>query len=317
MTTNSVRSANAGSRRRILHAIAFALSIVVIWALYRAIKRDGPAALEAWRNATVQWPLVALSTFVGLGGHLIYVYGWKRFLADLKIHVSFWLACRMYFVSNFGRYLPGAKAWQMGIIAMMADENQLPPAVLAGTSLLQGTVGVTIGAILLFATGGAMLDIAPAWFALPIAGLIGVLASPALLHAWPRGKAIIAKRMPSIESLTVSTMWSLVWTTTVSWVAFGVALYVLATGLLPSAGASIAAYTAAWIGPFLGGVLSMMSAGLGVREVLMQRLLEGAGVAGGSAIIVVFVARVWATVLDVVPAAVVFAIRRRKKTPAQ
>ena len=289
------------------------LSAIVIWALYRAIKRDGPAALQAWRDAEVRWPLIALSTLIGLGGHLIYAYGWQRFLADLKIRVSFWLTCRMYFVSNFGRYLPGAKAWQMGIIGVMAAENQLPAAVLAGTSLFQGAIGVGVGALLLFATGGAALGVAPVWIVLSVLGLAGVLAIPALLNAWPRARAIAIAKLPSIESVNAKTMWGLVWTTTVSWFAFGVALYMLAIGLLPTAGASITAYTAAWIGPFLAGVVSMVSAGLGVREVLMQRLLESAGVAAGSALIVVFVARVWATVLDVVPAVIVLAIRRSKK----
>jgi uncharacterized membrane protein YbhN (UPF0104 family) len=304
------------TRTIVLHTAAVILSIAVVWALYRAIRRDGPAALEAWRNADVHWPLVLLSFALGGAGHLIYVVGWHRLLHDLAVPVTYWHAARMYFVSNLGRYLPGAKAWQMGIVGVMAAEKQLPATLVAATSLLQGSIGVLVGAILLFATGGAALGIAPAWFAAPIAALAGLLAAPALLNTLPRVRSLVIKRVPSVESVTIATMWSLVWTTALSWIVLGVALYTLAVALLGTPGASIVAYTAAWIGPFLAGVLAIVSpAGLGVRDEIMRQMLTTAGVAASGALVVVIVARIWSTVLEVVPAVIVLAIRKRAPRP--
>jgi uncharacterized membrane protein YbhN (UPF0104 family) len=109
-------------------------------------------------------------------------------------------------------------------------------------------------------------------------------------------------------------MWTIVWTTAASWVAWGLALRALAQGLLGDPGASVAAYIAAWIGPFLAGVLAFVSpAGLGVREGTMQMMLSAAGLASSAGLVLIVVARVWATLLDVVPALVVLAIRRRRR----
>lgn len=303
------------ARDWLLRAVVIALSIAVAWALYHAIRRDGPAALEAWRSADVRWPLVLSSFVLGLAGHFISVVGWQRLLNDLAVPVTYWHALRMYFVSNLGRYLPGAKAWQMGIVGMMAAEQKLPAALVAGTSLLWGMVGVLVGAILLFATGGAALGVAPAWFAVPVAGVVGLLAAPALLQALPKVRAIAMKRAHAIDSVTVATMWSLVWSLALSWTAFGVGLYLLALGLLETPGASVITYTAAWIGPFLAGVLSMLPAGIGGREEGMRVMLTAAGVASSAALVVVVVARVWATILEVVPALIVLAIRKRGHRP--
>ncbi len=299
--------------RRILRWTAVALSALVILALVRALRRDGPAALEAWRAADIRWAWVTLASACGLAGQTIFVVGWRRLLTDCGISVSLWQAARMFLVSNLGRYLPGGKAWQMGIVGVMAAENELPAATVAATSLFQGLVGVAVGAILLLATGGAALGVAAAWFALPIAGIAGLLAAPAALTLLPRTRAAIVRRLPSVESVTTGTMWALVWTAAVSWIAWGTALYALALGLLPAAGASLAAYVAAWIGPFLAGLIAVVTpAGLGVRDEVMRALLDGAGVNPSGAVVLVVVARVWTTVLEVAPAVAVLALRQRR-----
>ena len=45
----------------------------------------------------------------------------------------------------------------------------------------------------------------------------------------------------------------------------------------------------------------------------MQAVLEKAGMIAGDALVLVLVSRVWATLLDVVPAVLVLAIRKRQK----
>jgi glycosyltransferase 2 family protein len=299
--------------KRALHATAAILTVIVIVALVRALQRDGPAALEVWRATNVRWTWVAIASACGLAGHAVYVMGWRRLLRDCGINATFWQAARFFLVSNLGRYLPGGKAWQMGIIGVMAAENGLPAAFVAATSLLQGVLGVAVGAILLLATAGAALGIARIWFVLPVAGVVALLAAPAALKSLPRVRSAVVRHMPTIESVSTATMWMLVWTAGVSWIAWGIALDSLARALLPSPGASITAYVAAWIGSFSAGLIAIMApVGLGVREGVMRSMLETAGAPASSTVVVVVVARVWVTVLDVVPAALVLALRRRR-----
>jgi uncharacterized membrane protein YbhN (UPF0104 family) len=313
VTNSEPANAPRAGGRLALHAVAVVLSALVIVALVRVFRRDGPAALEAWRAADVQWAWVTTATLCALAGHAIYVVGWQRLLRDLDIPITFWQAARYFLVSNLGRYLPGGKAWQMGIVGVMAAENQQPAGVVAATSLLQGIIGVAVGAIMLFATGGAALGVAPVWFAFPLAGVAGLVVAPALLRAFPRVSALVVKRLPGIASVSAWTMWALVWTSVASWIGWGVALYALGISLLGEPGASLVTYISAWIGPFLAGLIAIVTpAGLGVRDGAMQGMLGAAGVPASSALVLVVVTRVWVTLVEVVPAIAVLALRRRR-----
>ncbi len=303
--------------RGVVRLAAGVLTVVLIAFLIRAVSRDGPAAVAAWHAAHVRWSWIVLATACGLGGHAVYVLGWRRLLIDIGIRASFWRLARLFLVSNLGRYLPGGKAWQMALVGMMAAEQQLPPAAVAASSLLQGVVGVAVGAVVFVATGGALIGLSAAWLVLPFAGVVGLLLTPAIVRALPHLRAVIGRWVPDVDSLTAATMWALVWTAATSWFAWGVALYALASGLLPSPVSSLSAYTAAWAGSFLAGVLAVVSpAGLGAREGVMQAVLVQAGVTSGDVLVLVAVARAWVTVLDIVPAAIVLVLRRRSHRTA-
>ena len=300
--------------RLLLRVVATTVSLLVAIALVRAISRDGPAALDAWRAADVRWTWIAISIVSGLSGHAALIVGWRRLLKDSRVPISFWQAARLMLVSNLGRYLPAAKAWQMSIIAIIASENNLPATLLAASSLFYGLVGVAVGAILLFWTGSAAIGVHSAWLAVPLSGVLALVAAPALLNFVPPLRTVIVRRVPGLEYVTAGTMWALVWTCALSWVAWGIGLYALALGLMPQAGASVAVYVAAWIGPFLAGVASLVTpAGLGVRDEVMRTMLVSSGVSATGAIVVVLVARIWATALEVAPALVCLALRPRSR----
>jgi uncharacterized membrane protein YbhN (UPF0104 family) len=298
--------------RRATHAVAVLLALAVIVALVGVARRDGPAALAAWRSATVRWPWIITAGMFGLAGHVVYAFGWRRFIMDCGVPLPMWLALRMYLVSNLGRYLPAGKAWQMGIVGVMARERGLPAGTLAATSLVQGVIGVAVGALLLLATGGAAMGVSAAWLVVPAAGLAALLVAPSVLARFPRVRDPIVSRFHSVAALTSGTMWAIVWTSATSWVLWGAGLYSLACGLLPHPEASIGVYIAAWTGPFLAGLLSVVTpAGLGVRDAAMTMTLNAGGVTPANTIIVVVIARVWGTVLDAVPAGIALLIRKR------
>ncbi len=298
--------------RGIIRVAAVVLMLAVAWMLVIALRRDGPAALDAWHAAHVRWPMVALAVTCGFAGHAFYVFGWQRLLADSGIPARFWTLARIFLVSNLGRYLPGGKAWQMGIVGIMAAEDDLPAGTVAASSFVQGAIGVGVGAIVLFATGGTTLGIAPAWLGLSVVGIVALLFTPAAIRSTPRLHAMIAHRVKGIDSVTTATMWALIWTSAASWVLWGFALYALGSALLATPVASISSYVAAWAASFLAGIIAFVSpAGLGAREGAMQLVLLKAGMKASDLLVIVVVTRAWITVMDVVPAVAVLAVRMR------
>jgi len=304
-------STTPNRRALLLRAVAVVLFALIAVAVVRGLRTDGPAALAAWRAADVQWLWVAVATALALAANFVWVVGWRRLLSDLAVPTALIDLVRIFLIGNLGRYLPGGKAWQMGLVGVLATERGLPATVLAGTSLLHGAIGMIVGAVLLAATGGASLGLAPMWMAVPILGIVGLLATPSILRAWPALRTLVARFLPSIDTVTVATMFVLIMSAVASWLGWGAALYALARALLPDPVASLTTYLAAWIGPGLAGLVAVMApAGLGVRDALMQTTLTAAGLGGAQAIVIAVVSRVWTTLVEVLPALVLLAIRR-------
>ena len=304
-----------GQTRRILRIVAAILTVLILVVLIRSIRRDGPAALDAWHSAHVRWTWIALSVVFGAMAHAFYVIGWRRLLNDAGVRVPLWQLIRFFLVSNLGRYLPGGKAWQMGIIGVMAAEHDLPAAAITASSLFQGIIGVAVGAIVLFAAGGSVVGLPTPWLALPLLGVTILLLCPAIIKSSARLRHLITRHWPDVTSVTTATMWMLIWTSVGNWIMWGAAFYALGGALLPSPVASISSYIAAWSGSFLAGLIAVVSpAGLGAREGVMEAILHNAGMDAAEVLIVVVIARVWSTILDVVPAVTVLIFRKRRHT---
>jgi uncharacterized membrane protein YbhN (UPF0104 family) len=297
--------------RLILRTVATILGIAIFAVVLHTLRRDGPGALAAWRAAHVRWRFIALAIGCGFVGHGFYLIGWRRLLRDSDIPVSLWPLAKIFLVSNLGRYLPGAKAWQMSIVGLMATEFGLPATQLAASSLLQGVVGFVTGAIVLLVTGGAAVGLSMGWLAFPLAGIIGILFAPSIVRTMPALRVTLVRHVHGIDTVTIATMWALIWTSVISWVLWGIALYSLGSALLSAAGAPLVSYIAAWSGSFLVGLLAVVSpAGLGAREGVIQVVLEKGGMAASDVLLVVVVQRAWITLMDVVPALVVFTLRK-------
>lgn len=309
---------NRRVRTRLFRAAAVVFTIVIVASLARTLHADGPAAVQAFRSSAVSWRWIVLSCLIGAVGHAVSIFAWRYLLFDMGIRFSLRENIRMFLVGNLGRYLPAGKAWQMGIVSSMAAERGFPPAQLAASSLLQGAVGVVCGIALLFLLGGTLLGFPDYWFVLPLAGVGGLLALPAIVRALPRLKETLAERLPGFEQVSVLSMATLVLASILSWCLWGVALYMLARGLIGEQAESVLTYITAWTGSLLAGVAAVVPpAGLGVRDGALQVILTRSGLVPGSALVVVVVARVWSTLMEVVPAALMLLVGRARERHRQ
>jgi uncharacterized membrane protein YbhN (UPF0104 family) len=301
-------------RRRLFRIAAFVFTLIVTVALAQSLHADGPAAVKAFRSSVVRWHWIALSIMIGFVGHASSILGWRKLLFDMGIRLSLRENIRMFLVGNLGRYLPAGKAWQMGIISSMAAERGFPAAQLAASSLLQGFVGVVIGAALLFLLGARLLRLSPLWSIAPVAGVVLLLALPRILRASTWLRQLLRERLSGFENTSIITMATLALASVVSWCLWGVGLYLLARGLIGDRANTVLTHIVAWVGSLLAGVITVVSpAGLGVRDATMQLILTRAGTAPGAALIVVVVGRVWSTMMEVIPAAMMLAVGKAKQ----
>ena len=237
-----------------------------------------------------------------LAGYFVSAALWGLMVVDLGgPRLPLFQAVRLFMVANLGRYLPG-KVWQIAGLAVLARKRGVPAAT---------------------ATGAAVLGQGVSLVAATLVGLVALAAGPeevrtlGLTGAAVAGLAVVIGLLPPVFRRVV-TLWfrlarqeqprelgsghALAWLVlfTANWVLYAFSFWILAasfghTGdILPVASAFAAAYV-------LGYLMIFAPAGVGVREASLVAFLTpymGAGPAGVLAV----AARVWTTVVELVPA---------------
>lgn len=284
-----------------------ALTVLVTWFIAHRLGLSlGEAArLDPARWRPRPWTLAASCALL-LGGQVFSGLLWGRVVRDLGgTSLSFREAVRVFFVANLGRYVPG-KVWQVTGLAVLARRRGVPAtlsgiaAVVAhGTSLLAATL---VGALIFGRAGpegeGSLLWIPAALFALTCVALLPPVFRRLVGLA---SRLRLAVEWDAVRPRTVARWLGLF---LIHWTIYGAAFVLLARSFgLPGGALEVAsAFVAAYV---IGYVAIFAPAGLGVREASLAALLApmmGEGAATGLAVI----ARVWSTVVEIAPAAVLW-----------
>lgn len=248
--------------------------------------------------------LFALSCVLLFAGYAASAAIWGRMVRELGgPRLGAAEAIRLFMIANVGRYVPG-KIWQIAGLAALARGRGVPATV---------------------ATGAAVLGQGIALVAATAVGLGAVLAGPPELARWGPwaagiGAVAVALGLFPPVFRAVSTLWfrlasartpdalrsghALRWLVlyVLNWILYAFAFWVLArsVGVTAPAVPVASSFAAAWV---LGWIMIFAPAGIGVREGFLVALLTphvGAGLSGALAVL----ARVWATGVELVPAAV-------------
>lgn len=248
--------------------------------------------------------LLGVSCLLLLVGYFMSAALWSRIVVGLggpRLPTA--EAIRLFMIANLGRYIPG-KVWQIAGLAVLARSRGVSPGTATGAAVLgQGIALVAASGIGL----GALLDgpehLRP-WGLGATALLIGGVAfsaSPALLrHVVALWFRIARREPPAALRSRVAMSWLVLYL--VNWGLYALSFSLLVEsfghpGLSPAVASSFAA---AYV---LGYLAVFAPAGLGVREAVLIAFLTpqlGVGPAGAMAVL----ARLWATAVEVVPAAV-------------
>jgi uncharacterized membrane protein YbhN (UPF0104 family) len=280
-------------------AMAVVLVAAVGWHFAKLLRSD--AVWERLSDARPEYLLPAGLLY--LAAHTVWGTFWVQLLRGQGADVPWLTGLRAYFVSQFGKYVPG-KVWVIVLRVRLLKGTGVHPAVIAVTGVYETLTSMGVGALigvglLPFVGLGFEERFGPAWW-VPVVALGGLPILTGVLH---RLAERVAKKYRAADArpFAIPTFRLLFWgliQDSVGWLFLGLSLWLTVRGL---AGAipltmdvylsDLAAVTLSYVSGFVAFVAP---GGLAAREgvlalVLAPQLRESsgeaaAGVAAGVAL---------------------------------
>ena len=300
--------------RRWLRLARWVVGLAILWFAGRSLLRNWhelEAQPLAWRVDPVR---IILAALVVWAMYALLVTAWRLLLTGWGERLDGWTAARIWTVSNLGKYLPG-KVWAIAGMALMARQAGVSPAAATGSAVILQAVSIGSGAAVAAFTGAAALERArPGATAALWLLLAGAVGGVALLFWPPVLRRLLRVAAPEAEGRGAPPLTAILYgvaANILAWVGYGLALWLLARGLLPGAGLELRAAIAVFTASYLAGFLALIApGGLGVREGLFILMLQGPlGIAAATAL--ALASRVLLTLTELGAAAPFLALPRR------
>jgi len=289
------------------------VGLAILWFAGRSLLRNwhelGAQPLQ-WRVDPARLLLAALLVWAM---YALLIASWRVMLTAWGERLDGWSAARIWTVSNLGKYLPG-KVWAIAGMALMARQAGVSPAAATGSAVVLQVVSIGTGAAVAALTGAAALERARPGALLGLWVLVAAAVAGMTLLLWPPVlRRLLRLVLPDAAAVTPPLPAILFGAAAnvVAWVGYGVALWLLARGLLPAAPLGVRGAIAVFTASYLAGFLALIApGGLGVREGLFILMLQGP-IGLGAATALALASRVLLTVTEL-GAAVPFLIFPRR-----
>jgi uncharacterized membrane protein YbhN (UPF0104 family) len=295
-------------------AQALAGLAIVVFAM-RALVRNW----DQLRSQPLEWQLrpgwLVLSLALTWLMYALLILGWRSMLSGWGQRLDWWSAARIWILSSLGKYVPG-KVWAVAGMALLAQRAGVAPWAATGSAVVMQVLAIGTGAAVAGLAGAHNIEAAQrgtgAVLMLLVAGAIisvGLLLWPPFLRRVLRLAApqAVGERQPTGRGIVVGIA-----TNVVAWLGYGLALWLLGRGLLPTSGLGLRLAIAVFTASYLAGFLALFApGGIGVREGLFILMLQkplGVGAATSLAL----ASRLLLTVAEL-GAAVPFLVFRRRQ----
>jgi uncharacterized membrane protein YbhN (UPF0104 family) len=291
-------------------AAQIAFFAIAIWYFGRQVALDWDKVAALSVRVHVDWWFMAQSMLWVFASYAVLIATWRQTVVAWGQQLSWRDATRIWFISNLGRYVPG-KVWQIGAMGALASEAGVSSTAAVGSSLVVNLINLVAACLVILLAGSRGL--APEGFAAALVVFSALaFASPWLLPWVVRfanritGREIPEPKIPALAIVFAFTGCALAWN------LYGIAFRDLAVALFGEAAGRTSSYTAVFTLSYLSGYLTLFApGGIGVREGVLTTLLPAAQLASGaSALLLVFVSRLWLTVLEAAPGLILLAVRR-------
>ena len=263
------------------------------------------------------WGSVVGAAAAGIAGLGCLMLAWRTVVADLGSHLPLRPATRVMFISQLGKYVPGA-VWVTAAQVELGREHLVPRQRSAAASILAMLITLATG--LLVAAVTLPLSSASAvrqyWWALALAVPALIALYPPLTNYVLNRLLRLARRPPLERQLSMTGMAKAVAWSLLGWGFFSIHSWLLVADLTGK-GVSVlpiaaGAYALAWS---VGFVLIPFPGGVGPRELAFIAALAPV-MPRGSAIVVAVISRLVLTIADLAWAALAFALGRGMRTAA-
>ena len=264
--------------RRIIRVLQWLFGLAIVGFAVRSLVRNW----DDLRAQPLQWSVepgwILLSAVVVWLMYALLITAWRRMLSAWGRGLDFWSAARIWTVSSLGKYLPG-KVWAVAGMAVMAQRAGIGAGPATGSAVILQVLAIGTGAAVAGLTGWGVLRAAYPGAVTGLAvllatsvGGIGLLLRPALVNRLLRIAAPEAGQVtPPVGAVAFGIV-----ANAVAWMGYGVALWLLARGLLPDVELGLLPATAVFTASYLAGFLALFApGGIGVREGVFILMLQG------------------------------------------
>jgi hypothetical protein len=296
---------------------------VVQWVLGAAIVGFAVRSLvrnwDELRAQPLEWSIepgwLLLSAMLVWLMYGLLIAAWRMMLTAWGRGLDFWSAARIWTVSSLGKYVPG-KVWAVAGMAVMAQQAGVGAGPATGSAIILQVLAIGTGAAVAALTGWSSLRTAYPGAQTGLAALLAISVVAAGVLLWPSSvRRVLRVAAPDAAAAAPPAGAVLfgIAANTIAWLGYGLALWLLARGLLPGAGLSLLRAIAVFTASYLAGFLALFApGGIGVREGVFILMLQGP-IGIGAATALAIASRLLLTVTEL-GAAVPFLLFPRRRT---
>jgi uncharacterized membrane protein YbhN (UPF0104 family) len=261
------------------------------------------------------WQWIAAGTVMVLLTYALLIEGWRRILEAWDSRLPFIDAARVWFLSNLGKYVPG-NVWSLTAMGVMARKRGLSAIAAAGSSVIMQVVSLMTGTAIVMVTGAKLLG-------QPLLVGAALLLLAVLLFSAPRFLPPLAVWIGNLigreiapPAVPARSIWTAAIASSLSWLFYGIAFQFFVHGLLGAAPGEMSSYIAVYTAAYILGFISPIApAGLGVREFTLAAFMVQLGLANeADAALVAIAARLWLTIVELVPSGLYIAAGPNRKS---
>jgi glycosyltransferase 2 family protein len=184
--------------------LAIGIVVCVVWYFANALSKLPPVQF------TVRYEWLVPAGLLYLLAHLCWAIFWVRLLHNQNVNVPWWIGIRTYYISQFGKYVPGkiaVVAMRMGILHRFGGR----PVTVGVTAVYETFTSMSAGALLAVLFLPA-LGVLPPEISKGRVALFAMFALPLGLGLLNKLVARIAKkrRGPDAEPLPAPSLWLLI-----------------------------------------------------------------------------------------------------------